>query len=252
MISPHWHWIRPDLSSLCRLIRWTASDSDLPFSFYRVYHRQLATYIGSPDTASADSDWVFPAADIIATPGYLFLAASLLEKLDSLVHRNLRSVTTQGPNSANFSTNDSANISMGAKPKVLEVANRRVVSTIVDIIGGPIRPSAPELAADGAARRQLFGGMVQIWMRAMVKRTSMWDARGVFVMLDFVESIIYTLCAPPSSQEPGDDRDKPYGQALPLLDTPFILSFVRTILNNADNTVCIMRTIAFLYAQFEA
>lgn len=58
------------------------------------------------------------------------MAASLLDKCDALVHRNLRSVTSIGPGGGNsFNSNDSANLAVGQKPKVLELANRRLVST---------------------------------------------------------------------------------------------------------------------------
>lgn len=89
-----------------RLIRFTASDSDLPFAFYRAYHRQTAAYL-CPIDISDETELPSP----FTAPGFLFLAASLLEKLDALVHRNLRSVTSIGPGSgANFNTNDSANL----------------------------------------------------------------------------------------------------------------------------------------------
>ena len=235
------------------LIRWQASDSDLPFAFYRAYHRQLAAYLQIPEAATSES--FIPAYEAVSAPGFLFLAASLLEKIDSLIHRNLRSVTTLGPNSGNFNTQDSANMSMGAKPKVLEHANRRVVSTILDIVGGPARPN-PDPDPDsheGLARRRFFGGMLQIWLRATVRRTSLYDARGVFLLLDFIEGLFYTVCTqllPTGQAESGPWRPCP--DALDMFDLKFILAFVKTILMRADNTICLMRTVTFLYAQFES
>lgn len=233
------------------LIRWQASDSDLPFAFYRAYHRQLAAYLHPPDSLEGEA-YVSPY-EAISAPGFLFIAASLLEKIDSLIHRNLRSVTTLGPGNNNFSSNDSANMSMGTKPKVLEHLNRRVVSTIQDIVGGPARPQPdPEPTShDGLGRRRFFGGMLQVWLRALVKRTSLYDARGVFLLLDFIEGLFYTVCTqvPPPGSEPGPWH--PSQDALILFDVPFILSFVKTLVIKADNTIAIMRTITFLYSQFE-
>lgn len=235
------------------LIRWQASDSDLPFAFYRAYHRQLSAYLQPPDSLRDQSEAYVSPYEAISAPGFLFIAASLLEKIDSLIHRNLRSVTTLGPSNNNFSSNDSANMSMGTKPKVLEHLNRRVVSTIQDIVGGPARPQPdPEPTTyEGLGRRRFFGGMLQVWMRALVKRTSLYDARGVFLLFDFIEGLFYTVCTqvPTAGAEPGPWH--PSADALCLFDVPFILGFVKTILNKADNTIELMRTITFLYSQFE-
>lgn len=125
---------------------------------------------------------------VLLAPGALFVAASLLEKSDALVHRNLRSVTSIGPNNSNFNTNDSANLSFGQKPKILELANRRVVQTMLDVVGGP--PIAPgdlnEAAPDADIRRHAFSRLLKVWIRACIKRTSMWDTRSVFILLDLI------------------------------------------------------------------
>lgn len=74
------------------LIRWTATDSDLPFAFMRAYHRQLANYL----PAFQEKDEPLKPAQLVQAPGYLFISATLLEVCDALIHRNLRSVTTVG------------------------------------------------------------------------------------------------------------------------------------------------------------
>lgn len=74
------------------LIRWTATDSDLPFAFMRAYHRQLANYMPIFETGLSRLE----TAQLISAPGYPFIAATLLEVCDALIHRNLRSVTTVG------------------------------------------------------------------------------------------------------------------------------------------------------------
>ncbi|TKA58533.1 hypothetical protein B0A53_00274 [Rhodotorula sp. CCFEE 5036] len=240
------------------LIRWTASDSDLPFSFYRAYFRQLSSLLVPFELRGATAgEACLPAAHVITAPGFLFVAASLLDKSDALVHRNLRSVTSIGHSSGNFNTNDSANLAFGQKPKVLELAQRRVTTTMLDVVGGPRAGNngAMEAAPDAAARRYLFGTMLQVWIRATVKRTSMWDQRGVFLLLDLIEGLIYTLAYPVApmgdSVEDDDSAARPDERSLDLLDIGFIFDFVRRILSEADNTVTIMRTIAFVYAHFE-
>lgn len=241
-----------------RLIRWTASDSDLPFSFYRAYHKQLASYL-VPIEAREDIAQQPPMhpATVITAPGYLLIAASLLEKNDALVHRNLRSVTSMGPNTSNFNTNDSANLSFGAKPKILELAHRRLVQTMLDIVGGhPLAPGeSNEESSSSASRRHVFSPMMQVWIRASIKRTSMWDTRSVFILLDYVEALIFSLAFPAESSRISGEDDppspKPDERCLDMFDFGFIFSVVKKILLEADNTVTLMRCIAFLYAHFE-
>jgi hypothetical protein len=236
-----------------RLIRWNANDSDLPFAFYRSYHRQLASYLVPVDKRSSLStiEPLSPSS-IICAPAFLFLSASLLEKCDALVHRNLRSVTSIGPgNGANFNTNDSANLEIGRKPKVLELANRRIVSTLLDLVGGPpiSTSDAAGTTADTLIRRYAFSAMLPIWIRATVKKTSMYDTRSVFILLDLLEGLIYTLSYPTTTEKAVIDA--PDEACLKMFDIPFIFSFVRKILENGDNTVVVTRMIAFVYAHFE-
>ncbi|KAG0142291.1 hypothetical protein CROQUDRAFT_97701 [Cronartium quercuum f. sp. fusiforme G11] len=231
------------------LIRWTASDSDLPFAFYRAYHRQLATYLRPQPNIIVDP------LSLVSMPGFLFIAASFLDKCDALVHRSLRSVTTLGPNANNFNAGESANLAMGAKPKVLELAHRRLVSTALDIVGGSPRAEDPaEASSDAGLRRSFFGGLLNVWIRAITKRTSMWDTRSVFLLLDLFDGLFYTVLYTAPSPTSSDIPPSPklVQLSLRLFDLTFILDVVRRILTTADNTVCVMRTIAFVYSQFEA
>ncbi|GAA5824324.1 hypothetical protein JCM11251_000377 [Rhodosporidiobolus azoricus] len=238
------------------LIRWTASDSDLPFAFYRAYHRQLASQLVPFEARQSIAGQPhLPPSAIITAPGFLFVAASLLDKADALVHRNLRSVTSIGPNSGAFNTNDSANLSFGQKPKVLELAHRRVVATLLDVIGGPPSSDPATAAGDVEVRRHVFSGMLPVWIRACVKRTSMWDVRGVYLVLDLIEGLIYTLAYPPARPTEDDDSDapapRPDERFIDLLALPFIFDVLATIFKNADGTVTLLRALSFAYAHFE-
>jgi len=246
-----------DSFSLFRLIRWTASDSDLPFAFYRAYHKQLASYLIPIEAREEilDQEPMSPST-LITAPGFLFLAASLLEKSDALVHRNLRSVTSMGPHNSNFNTNDSANLSFGAKPKVLELAHRRLVQTLLEIVGGsPPAPGSEEESSDTASRRHAFRRMMQVWIKACVKRTSMWDTRSVFILLDLLEGLIFALTYPSENSRSSSDEDpappKPDQRFFDMLGFEFVFPVIKKILLEADNTVTLMRTISFLYAHFE-
>lgn len=56
----------------------------------RAYHRQLANYLPIYEIGAARLD----AKHLISAPGYVYIAATLLEVCDALIHRQLRSVTT--------------------------------------------------------------------------------------------------------------------------------------------------------------
>ncbi|WAR62331.1 hypothetical protein PtB15_14B426 [Puccinia triticina] len=169
-------------------------------------------------------------------PGFLLVSASFLDKCDSLVHRSLRSVTTLGPTTSSFNAGESANLAMGAKPKVLELAHRRLVSTALDIVGGSLRPpSSPQEQQeeeegeldDSARRRQFFGGLLSLWIRAITKRTSMWNTRSVFLLPDFLDGLFYTVLytapAPPLLLNDLPSPPVLVRPSLALFNLPFIL-----------------------------
>ncbi|WAR54847.1 hypothetical protein PtB15_4B465 [Puccinia triticina] len=169
-------------------------------------------------------------------PGFLLVSASFMDKCDSLVHRSLRSVTTLGPTTSSFNAGESANLAIGAKPKVLELAHRWLVSTALDIVGGsPRPPSSPQEQKeeeegeldDSARRRQFFGGLLSLWIRAITKRTSMWNTRSVFLLLDFLDGLLYTvLYTAPTPPLLLNDLPSPpvlVRLSLALFNLPFIL-----------------------------
>lgn len=167
------------------LIRWTATDSDLPFAFMRAYHRQLANYL---PVLQPSNPQVVAISQLVQAPGYIFIAATLLEVCDALIHRNLRSVTTvsglgtslaksrlslncfqMAPSNTGVNANESANMAAGQKPKALEVVSKRVVQTIFEVVGGPLQPgtasSSPQ-AFMSAALRQNFSASLSMWIKA--------------------------------------------------------------------------------------
>lgn len=166
--------------------------------------------------------------------------------------------------------------SFATKPKSLELANRRLVSTLLDIVGGP--PTSPdddnEQNNDSKCRRSAFGpilpvravenlfapsftltsNLLQVWIRACVKKTNMWDTRSVFILLDLLEGLLYTLSYPaPSNRLSANEAaaSRPQESCLAIFDIPFLFSVVKIILQTADNTISLMRTLSFLYAHFE-
>lgn len=173
-------------------------------------------------------------------------------------HSNLPQMA---PSNTGVNANESANVAAGQKPKALEVVSKRVIQTIYEVVGGPLQngtvTSKPSAYAS-AAMRSNFGWSLRIWIAAVTKRTSMWDTRGIFALLDLIEGLIFYICsAPLSVDENGEETEedepwKPSEIGVALFDIPFILSFIKTILTEADNTTCLLRTISFLYTEFQS
>lgn len=159
------------------------------------------------------------------------------------------------PPSTGINANESANLQAGQKPKALEVVSKRVVQTIFEVVGGSLQGGAEDASPQAyasASLRHNFGCSVKIWIAAITKRTSMWDTRGIFALLDLIEGLMYNICSPPIEGVAAEEDEiwKPSEIGLALFDTSFILSFIKTILAKADNTTCLLRTISFLYTEF--
>lgn len=160
------------------------------------------------------------------------------------------------PSNTGVNANESANLAAGQKPKALEVVSKRVVQTIFEVVGGLLQPgtvtSTPQAFASTAMRHN-FGSSLRVWIAAVTKRTSMYDTRGIFALLDLVEGLIFNICSPPiepGQEEQEDEVWQPSEVGLALFDTQFLLSVIKTILSKADNTTCLLRTISFLYTEF--
>jgi hypothetical protein len=160
------------------------------------------------------------------------------------------------PSNSSVNANESANLAAGQKPKALEVVSKRVVQTIFEVVGGSLQAgsistSPPAFAS--AALRHNFGCSLATWIAATTKKTSMYDTRGIFALLDLIEGLIYNVCAPPFEEDKEEEEEEwqPSEIGLALFDTKFILTFIKLILSKADNTTCLLRTISFLYTEFQ-
>lgn len=165
-------------------------------------------------------------------------------------------MSKMAPASTGINANESANLQAGQKPKALEIVSKRVVQTMFEVVGGQLQrghPASDSAAFASATMRHNFGCSLQTWIAATTKRTSMWDTRGIFALLDLIEGLIYNVCSPPVEEgvtEVEDELWRPSEIGLALFDVTFILDFVTTILTKADNTTCLLRTISFLYTEF--
>ncbi|RIB16117.1 hypothetical protein C2G38_2247229 [Gigaspora rosea] len=285
--------------------RWQSDDSELFFSFYKHYHIVLKSYIISYLSTSTSPKLMTPPFQYITAPGYVHLASFFLLKVESLIHRNIHTITTviqfeHSRNPSNFTTStssatripdminpDASAIGMGSysgvgmvgnsvnnevandsvaleasmsgigggvginngKPKVLEMAGRRFVETMVSIVENGV-----------------FQEMCNVWVKAVVKRTNLYDVEGVFCLLDFIDTLIMELDTRDNTviaSEPttpnsantsvsSDSFSSPFSppNLTNILDITFYISLINLLLNRSDHTITILRTISFVYTQF--
>ncbi|CAG8518009.1 13784_t:CDS:2 [Funneliformis caledonium] len=280
--------------------RWQSDDSELFFSFYKHYHIVLKAYLASHLTASGSVKIMTPPFEYITAPGYIHLASFFLLKIESLIHRNIHTITTviqfehprgngnannvnQGSNNGitNAMNPNAAAIGMGSlpttsingvvaanadangnvalggmmngvtvgngKPKVLEMAGRRFVETVVSIV---------EIG--------YFQEMCNIWINAVVTKTNMYDVEGVFCLLDFIDTLILELDARDSivssestssnsnSASSNGSSSSPFTapNLINILDIPSYISLFKLLLEESDHTITILRTISFIYTHF--
>ncbi|KAF8966520.1 hypothetical protein BGZ46_000366 [Entomortierella lignicola] len=261
--------------------RWQSDDSELFFAFYRHYHHCLAQYLERPLQRIQAGGWgasVTMPRIYAGAPGYLYLSAFFLTKIEGLVHREIHPVTTivQFEPNANGNgaaerdramasvatgefpgssappavkltgTNGGADAGKEApapaagKPKVLDMASRRFVETIVAIMED---------------HGNIYGAMLDIWIKAVVTKTSVYDVESVFCLLDFLDMLIAEL----ESRECIRLYDSELS-TVPLnagsnfkfipIHVQFILSTLHILLTGSDHTVTLVRTISFIYQNF--
>uniref|UniRef100_V5GM60 Uncharacterized protein n=2 Tax=Kalmanozyma brasiliensis (strain GHG001) TaxID=1365824 RepID=V5GM60_KALBG len=204
------------------LRRWQSDDSELFFSFCRSYHRQLAGLFASSKSLESVSKYFFGG------PGYAHLATCVHQKCLALVHRVILSVTTLSSQKNFNPAGETANVLSGStagKPRILEAANRRCTAIVVDIVRAP------------AGTNMIFAPMLGLHVKALVKRTSLYDVQGVFCLLDWLDGVL-------SHMESNDLINEG------LIDVSFVITTIGMLLENADHALALMRTIAFCYANF--
>jgi hypothetical protein len=203
------------------LRRWQSDDSELFFSFCRSFHRQLASLFASSKRLKRVDKLFFGA------PGYAHLATCIHLKCLSLVNRDILSVTTLS-SQKNFNPGETANVLSGStagKPRHLEAANRRCTAIIVDIVRAPSR------------NNEVFLPMLDVHIKCLVKRTSLYDVQGVFCLLDWLDGVLNHM---ESAELPVQGN----------IDIDFVITTLSLLLQNADHALALMRTIAFSYSNF--
>ncbi|KAG0094072.1 hypothetical protein BGZ93_007540 [Podila epicladia] len=260
--------------------RWQSDDSELFFAFYRHYHHCLTQYLEVPLHRLQAGGWATSAIApkvYAGAPGYLYLSAFFMTKIEGLVHREIHPVTTIvqfEPNSANGNgavDRDRAMASVATgefpgttappavklpgtegddrkdgngpatgKPKVLDMASRRFVETIVAIMED---------------HGNIYGAMLDIWIKAVVTKTSVYDVESVFCLLDFLDMLIAELETRETIRLYDSELSNvplnsgPSSTFVPI-HVQFILTTLHLLLTSSDHTVTLMRTISFIYQNF--
>ncbi|KAG0236182.1 hypothetical protein BGW41_000543 [Actinomortierella wolfii] len=274
--------------------RWQSDDSDLFFAFYRHYHRCLSQYLLPLVQKIQTGGWAKTAISpkvYVSAPGYLYLSAYFLTKIEGLVYREIHPVTTivqfepnaNGNGAGSSSDRDRVMASVGTgeypgtpapppaiglangggagqdvgnggesgsrgnrenqgKPKFLETSTRRYAETIVVIMED---------------HGDIYGAMLDIWIRAVVTKTSVYDVESVFCLLDFIDALISEM----ESREGIRlyDRDLSWstnsltvaqGAHMVPINVSFLLTTIHVLLTGSDHTVTLMRTLSFVYQNF--
>lgn len=117
---------------------------------------------------------------------------------------------------------ETANVLSGStagKPRHLEAANRRCTAIVVDIVRAT------------NVGNHIFGVMLGVYVKCLVKRTSLYDVQGVFCLLDWMDGVLSHM----ESAELNVEK---------LIDIDFVITSISLLLENADHALALMRTIA--------
>lgn len=217
------------------LRRWQSDDSELFPAFYRAYHKQLAQYLAPAVGYYQLKNKPLPAHVLFRAPGYAHLATIFSLKCHSYILGSVNAVTTSSSNQ-HFDASESAAFRGSQKPAVLETANRRLVETLWMFASQPISIPTPDnlvIQCDGA---QLWGEMVDVWMKNLISKTSLFSPKGVFCLFDLVDGLVDPVV---------------FNAVHSPLDVPYLIGIVRTVLNNAEHALTMVKVIAFVFTHWE-
>lgn len=217
------------------LRRWQSDDSELFPAFYRAYHRQLANYLSPAVEYYQQQNRPVPTHVLFRAPGYAHLATIFARKCHSYILGSVNAVTTSS-SGQHFDATESAGFRGSQKPAVLETANRRLVETMWTFASTLVTLPTTDgrvLECDGS---QLWGEMVELWMKNLITKTSLYSPKGVFCLFDLIDGIVDPVL--------NGSADSP-------LDIPYVIGLVRLILNEAEHALTLVKVIAFVFTHWE-
>jgi len=223
------------------LRRWQSDDSELFPAFYRAYHRQLAVYLAPVIEHYEALDQPVPASVLLRAPGYAHLATIFAKKCHSYILGSVNAVTTSS-SAQNFEATETAGFRGSQKPAVLETANRRLVETMQTFAN--LRVNVP--SSNGVREcdgQQLYSGMLDLWTKNLIGKTSLYAPKGVFCLFDLLDGIV----DPPVDFVTGERRLAESS----LLDVPYLIHVIRMVLKEGEHALTLVKVIAFVFTHWE-
>jgi hypothetical protein len=223
------------------LRRWQSDDSELFPAFYRAYHRQLAIYLAPAIKYYEELNQPLPAAVLLRAPGYAHLATIFAKKCHSYILGSVNAVTTSS-SAQSFEATETAGFRGSQKPAVLETANRRLVETLSTFANARVCVPTSDgvIECDG---QQLYGGMLDLWTKNLVSKTSLYAPKGVFCLFDLLDGIV----DPPLDYVTGERRLTETS----LLDVPHLIHVIRLVLTQGEHALTLVKVIAFVFTHWE-
>ncbi|KAK4511749.1 Cytochrome oxidase assembly [Mucor velutinosus] len=233
--------------------RWTSDDSELFFLFYRYYHATLKVYMTARYPNLPQLRLYQRNLLLSVSPGYLCLASYFASKLHLLTQREICSVTNGGIGTNNNSKSNFFTASTLSPTDNIQLINEPATTGHVktmftsSIIGKPkplimaTRRYTECMAWNTVAADPdgLFHDMVNVWLRAVIKKTVLTNSEQVFCLFDILEQTVLEL------------QKYPVQLAYFPIDRPFILQTLNIVLSQCDHTITLLRSLSFIYAHFQ-
>lgn len=223
------------------LRRWQSDDSELFPAFYRAYHRQLAIYLAPAVEYYESLNQPLPASLLLRAPGYAHLATIFAKKCHSYILGSINAVTTSSSSQA-FDATESAGFKGSQKPVVLETANRRLSEVLVTFANTRVFiPSSRGIVECNG--QQLYSGMLDLWTKNLISKTSLYAPKGVFCLFDLLDGIV----DPPLDHITGERRLTETS----LLDVSHLIHVIRLVLLEGEHALTLVKVIAFVFTHWE-
>lgn len=217
------NWFGPWVS------RWSGRDTDLFFIFVKHFHILAAEFL-PPKT---------PASKRVYAPGLIMVHAQMLKILENTLQKSTPGPmdSLQGATTPTFDDLiDGADASAAAMPlgsanSLRAMSENRLIVLVRDVIMDPtIEPQV----------KLLFVELFCAILKAVTKKTSLFDHNACFVLLDFVEDVASIISAYCQTINQPD-----------LLDWDFWLDVCQQMMQS-NNSLTEVRVFAFIFAVWDA
>ena len=207
--------------------RWNGRDSDLFFSFSKHYHILLCDLL--PEDATS--------RERICAPCAVLVQAQVLAVMDATIHRNPQiaiSEPVDGPLPTTFDDVLGADASANPLPVRAPNSTRLMAENRLIML---LREFLSDSFAVRDITRKTFAGMFGSLLKAVTRRTSVYDHNACFALCDFLEESISILARYFRDEtDPGS-----------FLDWEFWFGALKQM-GESNNTMTEVRLFAFIYS----